>query len=214
MAKLNFNKSFFKKKRKQKYPRNKFFTYTNEDRSGKNFNFKDFRNSTSYNSKFNRALFYGTYFNKTTMKFCGFNGAFFYSITFENCNFKGSRFRGAVFENCYFKNCKLDKCDFKNAKFSNVFLEGTSIKKTKNFPKSNTKFEIPKILTDKFNNEIINRKYKKVLRESLTKSNLNRLLSQFSEEEILNGLDYINEKEINYISFSHITKFIERSVIK
>lgn len=199
MAKLNFNKSFFKKKRKQKYPRNKFFTYTNEDRSGKNFNFKDFRNSTSYNSKFNRALFYGTYFNKTTMKFCGFNGAFFYSITFENC---------------YFKNCKLDKCDFKNAKFSNVFLEGTSIKKTKNFPKSNTKFEIPKILTDKFNNEIINRKYKKVLRESLTKSNLNRLLSQFSEEEILNGLDYINEKEINYISFSHITKFIERSVIK
>lgn len=77
MAKLNFNKSFFKKKRKQKYPRNKFFTYTNEDRSGKNFNFKDFRNSTSYNSKFNRALFYGTYFNKTTMKFCGFNGAFF-----------------------------------------------------------------------------------------------------------------------------------------
>lgn len=57
MAKLNFNKSFFKKKRKQKYPRNKFFTYTNEDRSGKNFNFKDFRNSTSYNSKFNRALF-------------------------------------------------------------------------------------------------------------------------------------------------------------
>jgi pentapeptide repeat protein len=103
----NYDSKIFSKKGKQKYPRNKFFSYSGVNRDDKNFNYKDFRNSNSIYSSFKRCKFLGTLFKKSKLKFCSFSGAVFTGITFKNCNFKGSRFLGAVFDNCIFEDCNF-----------------------------------------------------------------------------------------------------------
>lgn len=118
-----------KKCRKKRY--NKFFSYKNADRAKRNFSYKDFGYSKSYNTRFTGSLFYGNNFNKACMKYCGFNGCTFRFIDFKNTNFRGSRFKGAVFENVLFDNCNLENADFHGAKFRNVYYSNTSLKKTK-----------------------------------------------------------------------------------
>lgn len=119
----------YRKKRVKKY--NKFFSYKNVDRAKRNFSYKDFGYSRSYNTKFTGSLFYGNYFNKACMKYCGFNGCKFRFIEFKNTNFRGSRFKGAVFENVLFDNCNLENADFHGAEFRNVYYSNTSLKKTR-----------------------------------------------------------------------------------
>lgn len=211
MNKLSFDKYFFVKKRKQKYPRNKFFSYTNKNRADKNFSFKDFRNSTSYNTQFTRSIFYGTYFEKVTMKYCGFNGANFESITFINCNFKNSRFKGASFKNCYFKNCKMNNTNLQNTKFINTFFQGTGLKKARRVPKDFETKDVPNLLHQKFYQTLKNQRYNKILLKALTESNVNRLLVSYTENEILLGLSELNEKDLKFINFSYMTKFIDKN---
>lgn len=129
-----FDAKFFVKKRKQKYPRNKFFSYKSEKRIEKNFNYKDFRNSESYSTSFIRCSFFGTLFNKSTFRYCNFNKSVFSGITFINCNFRGCKFINAIFDNCVFKNCKLNKSSFKGADFINCYFDGTGLK---SFPQLN-----------------------------------------------------------------------------
>lgn len=62
----------YRKKKVKKY--NKFFSYKNADRAKRNFSYKDFGYSESYNTKFTGSLFYGNNFYRATMKYCGFNG--------------------------------------------------------------------------------------------------------------------------------------------
>lgn len=210
MKTIPFDNKAFVKKKKQKYPRNKFFSYHNKNLSDKNFNFKDFRNSNSIHSHFTNASFYGTFFNKSTLKFCGFNGATFQSVDFINCNFKGSRFKGTKFINCSFKECKFEKADFEKATFINCISKANYFKKSKRFPKNIDLKE--KISCD---NELlisITERYgNKVLLNSLTKSNVGRLLNYFSLEQVICGLDELNKTDFTYILFSHLTKFIEKN---
>lgn len=204
------NKAFTQKKR-QKYPRNIFFSYNNKDLTGKNFDFKDFRNSNSIHSNFKRTSFYGTLFNKSTIKYCGFNGALFQSVDFVNCNFKGSKFKGTKFINCSFKECIFEKSDFEAAEFINCISKSNYFKKSKNFPKNTVlKSTIP--CDDELLKNIRIRYENKTLLKVLTNSNLGRLLEYFSLEQIVCGLDELNEKELKYMLFSHLTKFIEKNL--
>lgn len=211
MNRIPFDKSFFKKQKKQKYPRNAFFSYQGENRSGKNFDFKDFRNSNSIHSKFIRASFYGTLFNKSTLKYCNFGGAQFESIEFVNCNFKGSGFLGAKFVNCLFQNCSFDKTNFKNASFTNCFVEGSKFKGAKNLPKDFLVQKIPKI-NDIELMDLLKQRYRSTsLNNIITEKNAVRLTYSYSNQEIIEGLDFLCSRGIKHIYFSHLTIFIKRA---
>lgn len=218
MSDLSFKKKFFKKKKKQKYPRNAFFSYhgskRKRHRNNRTFDFKDFRNSNSIHASFIGSSFYGTYFNKTTMKYCSFNSAEFTSITFINCNFKGSRFKGSHFKNCLFNNCIFDKADFRNAKFDNCYIKGSRFKGARNLPKAFVIEKIPNTIDPDFSAQLKSRYNNSTFNKILTTSNLNRLNTAFIEQEILDGLDILNSKDIKNATFSHMTKFIERTIQK
>lgn len=211
MSNLSFNKKFFKKKRRQKYPRNAFFSYHAKNRNEKNFNFKDFRNSNSVHSTFIKSSFYGTYFNKSTLKYCCFNGAKFQSITFINCNFRGSKFKGSYFKNCLFKNCRFEKTDFRNAKFENCFVKGSKFKGAKNLPKNFIPQKVPPLKDKNIIEEMKQRYNKSVILKLISTSNVNRLLEAYSKREITTGLDKLAEQNLKDITFSHMTIFIERA---
>ena len=131
----------FNKKRKQ--PKfNKFFSYNNEKRIKKNFMYKNFERSNSYNSSFTLCNFKNTNFQKSTMKYCGFNGALFEGTEFKNANLRGSRFKGALFKNVIFIDTKLDKVTFENAKFENVIFVNSSLKRCKGIKKDTQGIEV------------------------------------------------------------------------
>lgn len=116
-----------RKKRNKKVKKyNKFFSYNCTERKNKNFSYKDFSYSNSYNTRFTNSIFYGNSFYKATMKYCGFNGCKFSFIEFKSVNFRGCRFKGAHFENVIFENCNLS-----NTHFQNVYLVNTSLKSAK-----------------------------------------------------------------------------------
>lgn len=211
MSKPSLNKKFFKKKAKQKYPRNAFFSYQNKDRSSRNFDFKDFRNSISIHSKFIRSSFYGTYFNKCSLKYCSFGGATFQSIDFIHCNFRGSRFLGATFKNCLFQNCTFEDANFKNAQFINCFVKGSKFKGARNLSKDFTPQKLPTSVDVEFMNLLHEMYAHSPIKEILSKKNIIRLCLSYSKQEILNGLAYLNTRNIKYLSFSHLTLFTERA---
>lgn len=118
-----------KKMRKKKIKKyNKFFSYNCVERKDRNFSYKDFSYSNSYNTRFTNSIFYGNNFYKATMKYCGFNGCRFSFIEFKSANFRGCRFKGAQFENVIFENCNLSNTHFQGATFKNVYFTNTSLK--------------------------------------------------------------------------------------
>lgn len=125
------------KKKSTKKNFNKFFNYDCENRQNKNFSYKDFSYSKSYNTNFKNSKFYGNNFNKAILKYCTMNGCEFKFIEFKNTNFRGSKFIGAHFENVIFQNCKLNKCTFKNSTFKNVYYSNTSLGDIKGISKDN-----------------------------------------------------------------------------
>lgn len=113
-------------KKNKKY--NKFFSYNCAERQNRNFSYKDFSYSNSYNTHFTNSIFYGNNFYKATMKYCGFNGCKFSFIEFKSTNFRGCRFKGAYFENVIFENCNLSNTHFQGATFKNVYFTNTGLK--------------------------------------------------------------------------------------
>ncbi len=107
---------------------NKFFSYNSAERQNRNFSYKDFSYSKSYNTRFTNSIFYGNNFFKATMKYCGFNGCKFSFIEFKSANFRGCRFKGAYFENVIFENCNLANAHFQGATFKNVYFTNTGLK--------------------------------------------------------------------------------------
>ncbi len=202
-----YDSKTFVQKSKQKYPRNKFFSYFNENRDNKNFNYKDFRNSYSINSSFKRCLFFGALFKKAKLKYCCFSGAVFTGITFTNCNFRGSYFIESVFDNCIFDNCIFQKCNFKNAKFKNTFIKNSSFKKSTNLSIEITKYDINKLkLIDDRVMTIFNRKYINTNVEALlNKVDISRLLLVFELNRLEKILDSLKaNKKIQLVTFSHV----------
>lgn len=128
------------KRKKKNY--NKFFSYNNVRRENRNFSYKDFGYSKSYNTRFTDSLFYGNNFFKARMKYCGFNGCRFQFIEFNNVSFRGSRFKGAIFENVWFNNCNIEKANFHDAKFVNVYYTNTNVKSASGIPNTNDFIQI------------------------------------------------------------------------
>lgn len=124
-----------KKKNKNKNKKknyNKFFSYVCQDRRNKNFSYKNFSYSKSYNTNFTRSRFMGNNFYKAHMKYCGFNGCIFEFVHFRSVNFRGCRFKGARFENVVFDSCSLAKANFSEAVFKNVYFVNTGIRYARN----------------------------------------------------------------------------------
>lgn len=202
-----YDSKLFVKKRKQKYPRNKFFSYVGVNRDDKNFNYKDFRNSNSIHSSFKRCKFFGTLFKKAKLKYCSFSGAVFTGITFTNCNFKGSSFLGAIFDNCIFENCIFQKCNFKDTKFINTYIKNSSFKETSGLCIDLVKYDINELNTidDKIMNNM-KEKYKNTnIQFLVNKIDISRLLAVFELDRLENVLDGLKENEkIKIVTFSHV----------
>ena len=202
-----YDSKIFVKKRKQKYPRNKFFSYSCVNRDYKNFNYKDFRNSNSIHSSFKNCVFFGTLFKKAKLKYCSFREAVFTGITFTNCNFKGSCFLDAIFDNCIFENCIFQKCNFKNTKFINTYIKNSNFKETSGLCLDLVKYDINElnIIDDKIMNNL-KRKYKNTNVEFLVnKIDINRLLTIYELYRLENVLDDLKKNEkIKIVTFSHV----------
>jgi len=206
-----YDSKIFSKKRKQKYPRNKFFSYSGVSRDDKDFSYKDFRNSNSIHSSFKRCKFFGTLFKKSKLKYCSFGGAIFTGITFTNCNFKGSRFLGAIFDNCFFNNCIFEKCKFKNAQFINTYVKNSSFKDSSGLKLDLIKYDISKLnMVDDMVLKEISSKYTNTNVENfINKVDISRLLNVFEIELLEKILDVLKENDrIDSVILSHVLKKI------
>ena len=222
-------KRFFKKKIK-KIKKNKFFSYKNENRIKRNFTYKNFAKSDSYNTRFTSSNFSFVNFEKATMKYCGFNGAVFNGTEFKNSNFRGSRFIGAEFKNVIFYNTKLDKANFKNATFENVMFISTSLKYVKGIneniqgiqiiksaPKVDINNDLEKVVNQAQKNTYIKNsqtlRFKK--KDKINFINIKRLQDEFNEDELLLGLSEAKELINNdFYTLSYLSKIIRKVIRK
>ena len=196
-----YDSKIFSKKRKQKYPRNKFFSYSGVSRDDKDFSYKDFRNSNSIHSSFKRCKFFGTLFKKSKLKYCSFGG----------CNFKGSRFLGAIFDNCFFNNCIFEKCKFKNAQFINTYVKNSSFKDSSGLKLDLIKYDISKLnMVDDMVLKELSSKYTNTNVENfINKVDISRLLNVFEIELLEKILDVLKENDrIDSVILSHVLKKI------
>lgn len=206
-----YDSKIFVKKRKQKYPRNKAFSYSGVSRDDKDFSYKDFRNSNSIHSSFKRCNFFGTLFKKSKFKYCSFGGAIFTGITFTNCNFKGSRFLGAIFDNCFFNNCIFEKCKFKNAQFINTYVKNSSFKDSSGLKLDLIKYDISKLnMVDDMVLKELSSKYTNTnVGNFINKIDISRLLNVFELEILEKILDVLKENDrIETVTLSHVLKKI------
>ncbi|MBR1443785.1 MAG: pentapeptide repeat-containing protein [Firmicutes bacterium] len=104
-----------------------FFSYTNENRIGSNFQFKDFEKTKSYNTNFSKSNFTGVSFRAAHMKYCNFTNCQFNNVDFVGTNLRGCRFYNAVFSNCIFVGVNLDRAKFTGAKFEHCYFVHTSL---------------------------------------------------------------------------------------
>lgn len=204
-----FATKIFSKNRKQKYPRNKFFSYSNANNDNKNFNYKDFRHSTSYNSSFRKCSFFGVKFQKSKFKFCSFVNSNFIGISFINCNFKGSNFSNSYFENCLFLNCSFIKCKFRRTRFLNTFVSSSCFKNASNLNLDLKKFDITNLnIIDESKLTLLKSKFTGTNVENLiNKNDINRLLCNFNISRLEFLLDILKNKErIDTVTVSHVLK--------
>lgn len=193
---------FFKKKPKSKKYRtyNKFFSYKSMDRRKRNFLYKDFSNSSSYNTKFNFSIFRYCKFYKAKIKACSLNGCIIEWTDFKSTNFNHTRFNGTIFKNVYFGDCKLNTASFKNAIFENVVFKNSSYQRFKNIKGTFNEKELKNIDIECLKS-LLNEKFNILLNDQ----DLRRLILEFDEKTILEAL---NEKKPVKISLSYIAKIV------
>lgn len=218
---------FFKKKvKKRKY--NKFFSYKNNGREDRNFLYKNFEKSNSYNVRFTRSNFSYVNFYKSIMKYCGFNDATFVGSEFKHANLRGSRFKGATFKDVVFIDTKLDKAVFSGASFEDVYFIGTSVRRARGLPVNTPGItvlnEMPKLeISDQLKGAISNAVRNPFIMESevlvlkkkkrINTINIERLLKEFSEEQLIIGLELAKAKvNKKFHTLSYITSFIKKEL--
>lgn len=224
---VNKKRRFFKKKiKKRKY--NKFFSYKNDVREDRNFLYKNFEKSNSYNARFTRSNFSYVNFYKSIMKYCGFNGASFVGSEFKSANLRGSCFKGATFKDVIFIDTKLDKAIFLGASFENVYFIGTSVRRARGLPENTQGItilnalpslelskELKSAVSDAVRNQFIKESEVLVLRKKqrINTINLELLLKEYSEEQLIVGLGLAKLKiNKNFHTLSYIKSFIKKEL--
>ena len=210
-------------KKKKKY--NKFFSYIGQDRSDRNFSYKDFSYSESYNTRFTRSRFMGNDFHRAHIKYCGFNGRIFKFVEFKSVNFRGCRFMGATFENVVFYNCSLSKTHFKGAIFKNVYFVNTGIKQVYGLNvddinivnEKKIEIELERDLQETIkacekNEYIVKSKTIVSSGGKINKLSIKRLLDVYEEKVIINALQMaIKGIDKEFSSLSYFVPYLERA---
>ena len=210
-------------KKKKKY--NKFFSYIGQDRSDRNFSYKDFSYSESYNTRFTRSRFMGNDFHRAHIKYCGFNGCIFKFVEFKSVNFRGCRFMGATFENVVFYNCSLSKTHFKGAIFKNVYFVNTGIKQVYGLNvddinivnEKKIEIELERDLQETIkacekNEYIVKSKTIVSSGGKINKLSIKRLLDVYEEKVIINALQMaIKGIDKEFSSLSYFVPYLERA---
>lgn len=109
----------------------KLFSYNNDDRSNRTYEYKDFEKTKSYNTSFANSKFVGVSFRAAQIKYCVFDSAEFRGSDFVGTNLRGSSFIGARFIDCIFNATNLDRVNFSNSVFQNCYFIGISINSAK-----------------------------------------------------------------------------------
>lgn len=220
-----------KQAKKVKEPRrNKFFSYKGEERTDRNFLYKDFNKSDSIHSRFTRSNFSFVNFNKASMKYCGFNGATFVGSEFKHAKLTGSRFNGAVFKDTLFYHTKLERASFHGATFDNVIFFGTSIRNVRGLSPDTPgiriiitppKLELSKDLKEAIDLALCNvhikesetLRFRKQQRDNTI--NLMLLQERFAEADLIHGLKIARNK-INkgFHTLSYLIGFIKRELAR
>lgn len=105
----------------------KIFSYNNQERRNRNFQYKDFEKTKSYRTDFGKAKFICVSFRAAQLKYCNFNGATFEGTEFVGTNLRGSSFKGATFKDAIFNGVVMDGTNFKGATFDNCLFIGNKI---------------------------------------------------------------------------------------
>lgn len=200
------------------------FNYDNIEKKDKNFMYMDLRRSKSYNvnfagSKFDFVSFRGAHFKSCSFLECSFKGA-----EFIGSNLRGCKFKNALFENTVFEGAKLDGVDFKGAEFKNVIFVGTNFDDVRNLnlkddeirvfeemPVIEVSEELEKATLSAMENKFI--KFSRVFDTKEGKLNhltLMILLENFSEEELISGLEVIkNTIDKDFHTLSYIIRYMK-----
>lgn len=175
---------------------NNLLSYKNVEKKEKNFLYKDFSNTDSYNVKFDFSMFKFCKFYKTIIKASNFYGCIFEWSDFRSSNFNHTRFTKAIFRNVYFGDCKLNQAHFKYAKFENCIFKVSDYKNLKD--KEGVICE--RDLDIDTNNLALQLKNNFNIIE-LNKIDLQRLLLIFTEDVIIKAITYKkpSKNELHYI---------------
>lgn len=212
---------------RNKSKNNKLLSYNNKDRTNKNFKYKNFEQSDSYNTQFTRSNFSYVNFSKSKMKYCGFNGAIFEETEFKNSNFRGSRFKGAKFKNALFYHTNLSKTNFEDVEFENTVFIGTSLKQPRgiskntlgiiyysNLPNVSLSQKVERAIKNSLDNSYILKseviRFKK--KKKLNTINIIKLLNNFTEKELIYGLKKAKDDINNdFYTLSYLINFISKN---
>lgn len=201
------------------------FNYNNIEKKGKNFMYKNLRRSNCYNCNFSSSNFNFASFRGAHFKSCDFSKCTFTWAELIGTNLKGSNLRGAKFDNTVLDSVNLDGADFKDAEFNNTIFLNTNTDKALNLtmkasgikvfdemPKIELSKELETAVKNSMNNSYV--KESRVLDTkdgSLNLLNLIILLENFSEDDLIKGLNIIEtELDKDFCTLSYIIKFIEK----
>lgn len=200
------------------------FSSKGEQKTSKNFMYRDFRKSNCYGSDFSGSNFDFTSFRGAHFKACNFYGCTFVAAEFVGTNLKKSKFKNATFENALFEAVNLEGTDFSGVVFKNTIFLNTDTSKAKNLDLKNADVkiyeELPPLTISKELEKAIkgamNNKHIKAARvldtkeDSIHSINIMRLLESFNEESLIKGLNLLKEQlDKDFCTLSYIVKFLK-----
>ena len=213
----------FKSKNKRN---NTDFNLNNSEKKHKNFMYQNLTKARCYNCDFSSSNFDFVSFRGSSMKSCRFSFCSFKGSEFIGTNLKESNFNKATFENVVFESAKLVDVDFKDAEFINTIFLSTDLSEAKNLKmddeniriyESMPEIEISDLLKEALEKAMTNKYVKQSRVLDTREGKINHLsvmilLENFSEEEIVNGLNQVNEMiDRDFYALSFIISLIKRT---
>ncbi|MGL5416384.1 MAG: pentapeptide repeat-containing protein [Clostridium sp.] len=195
----------------------------NDQKTNKNFMYRDLRRSNCYNVEFS-----GSNFSFTSMRGAHFKGCDFFDCEFKwaefiGSNCKKSKFKKSIFQNAIFEGVNLDGTDFQDAKFENVIFVDTDITKAKNLvlpegtkifetmPELEISSDLEKAVTIAMENDYIKKSRALDTKDGgINPISIMILLDEFTEKTLISGLKLMATRiDKEFYTLSYIVKIIK-----
>lgn len=195
----------------------------NDQKTNKNFMYRDLRRSNCYNVEFSGSNFNFTSLRGAHFKSCDFFDCEFKWAEFIGSNFKKSKFKKSTFQNAIFEGVNLDGTDFQDATFENVIFVDTDITKAKNLvlpqdtkiyenmPELEISEDLEKVVLAAMENEYIKKSRALDTKEGkINPISMEILLNEFAEKVLIRGLKLMATRiDKEFYTLSYIVKTIK-----